>query len=353
MSGGIDSSVAAGLLKQANFNVKGLFLKLYNSASFRNSQKEARKIAEVLGIPFLVLDLRREFKQKVIDYFLKEYKRGRTPNPCVVCNREIKFGILLKEVLDLGADYLATGHYARLRQEILNPLDRAELTTPRRVASEIRNYKLFRGKDKEKDQSYFLWQLNQKQLRYVLFPLGDYKKSEVIEIAKKFKIFKLVKKESRDVCFIKNTVEEFLSPYLKQKFGKIINSEGKVIGKHQGLWFYTIGQRRGIGVSGGPYYVSGKDFKKNLLIVTKNRNHLYKKSLICEKVNWISGKEPNIPFKIKAKIRYRHQPASAIAKKLKPNIYKLTFKKPQRAITPGQSVVFYKREEVLGGGIIC
>ena len=337
MSGGIDSSVAAALLKRQGFNVMGVFMRLVSSDSFRKSQEQAKKIAEILKIPFLVLDLRKEFKKRVIDYFIKELKLDKTPNPCVVCNKEIKFGLLLKEAKKRGVDFIATGHYAYSRQG-----------------------KLFLAKDKEKDQSYFLGQLNQQQLRHISFPLGDYTKSEVKKMAKDFGIAKLARPESTDICFIKTTIQGFLKKHLKSQKGKIIDTDNKIIGKHNGLWFYTIGQRKGIEISGKkPYYVLDKDIKKNLLIVTKKEEDLFKKELISEKINWISGKKPKLPMKVKAKIRYRHKSASAIVtpthrcvgvKKIE-NL-KVVFDKPQRAITPGQLVVFYQGQELLGSGII-
>ena len=304
-----------------------------------------------------VFNFEKQFKRRIVDYFLDSYKKGITPNPCVVCNKEIKFGLLLEKALALNADYIATGHYAR---KIQNP------------KSKIQN--LLKAKDKNKDQSYFLWMLNQKQLKRILFPIGDYTRKEVEKLAKKFKLPVLKAKKSVEICFIKTTmvaetsshltprsaqltgqssVNDFLKKYLKEKPGKVVDTRGKAVGNHRGLYFYTIGQRKGIGLPGGPYYVLDKDLKKNILIVTKNEKDLYKKELTTKNVNWVSGKEPKLPLKIKAKIRYRHQAASAAIYKLKTKNYKLVFDKPQRAITPGQSVVFFKGQEVLGGGIIC
>ena len=381
MSGGLDSSVAAALLKRADFalpqgqgnlersrrvDVIGVFIKFW-SAPHQNfgggsnrccsleAEVRARKVAEILKIPFYVFNFEKEFKKKIVDYFLREYKKGRTPNPCVVCNKEIKFGLLLKKALVLDADYIATGHYARKRET-------------KNYKLKTINYKLLRAKDKNKDQSYFLWMLNQGQLRRILFPIGDYTRKEVENLARKFKLPVLKARKSVEICFIQTTINDFLARHLKQKPGQIIYSTPevgyRVIGQHQGLAFYTIGQRKGIGLSGGPWYVMDKDLKKNLLIVTKNEKDLLKKELICKNVNWILGKEPRLlgearpfraaklPLKIKAKIRYRHQLASATIYKLSTTCYKLTFDRPQRAITPGQSAVFYRGEELLGGGII-
>ncbi len=339
MSGGVDSSVAAALLKRAGFNVVGVFMKFwlarrslgeggtgYNRCCSGDAEKRAREVANILGIPFYVLNFKKEFKKKVVDYFLSEYRAGRTPNPCVVCNKEIKFGLLLEKALALDADFVATGHYAQLGM----------------------SNKLLRAKDKEKDQSYFLWMLNQRQLKHILFPVGQYAKTEVRQLAKEFKLPVSETAESQEVCFIQKTTDEFLSRYIKEKPGKIIDVNGKVLGQHQGLHLYTIGQRKGIGLAGGPYWVAGKDLKKNILIVTKNEKDLYKKELTFKNVNWLSGKLPEFPLKVKAKVRYRSKSASA-------TVYKnnrIVFDRPQRAITPGQSVVFYQGDELLGGGVI-
>jgi tRNA-specific 2-thiouridylase len=362
MSGGVDSSVAAALLEKQDYDVIGIFLRFWkgpgageNRCCSTESEKRARKVAKILKIPFYVFNFEKEFKKRIVDYFLDEYKKGITPNPCVVCNKEIKFGLLLEKALALDADYIATGHYARTN------LDWKNLT--KNPPGEKVKFRLFRGKDKNKDQSYFLWMLNQKQLSRILFPIGDYTREEVEKLAKKFKLPVLKARKSVEICFIRTTINDFLKKYLKAKPGQIVDIQGKALGKHDGLYFYTIGQRKGLGLVGGPafakatagkpYYVLDKDLKKNLLIVTKNEKDLLKKELICKNVNWISGKEPKLPLKIKAKIRYRHQPTTAtITKILNSKFYILKFARPQRAITSGQSVVFYKGQEVLGGGII-
>jgi tRNA-specific 2-thiouridylase len=354
MSGGVDSSVAAVLLKKQGYSVVGVFLKFWSEKNADNenrccsieAENRARKVAKILNIPFYVFNFEKEFKKRVVDCFLKEYKNGLTPNPCVVCNKEIKFGLLLEKALKMGADFIATGHYARVS------------------FSEKHNLKLLKAKDKTKDQSYFLWRLNQKQLKHILFPIGDYTRKEVEEMAEKFKLpFEGVKK-SQEICFIPEKVDDFLKNYLKPKPGKIIDVEGKILGKHEGLWFYTIGQRKGIGLVGGPHWVFKKDFKKNVLIVTKNKKDLYQKKLIAQNVNWVSpqqflqdatgqvGKEPKLPLEIEAKIRYRHKAVSATIYNIQNTKYYIRFNKPQRAIASGQSVVFYKNDELLGGGVI-
>ncbi len=334
MSGGIDSSVAAALLKRQGFKVTGMFMRLVETPRFFDGERTAKKVANSLNIPLLVINLKKEFKKRIINEFLKEYKSGRTPNPCVICNREIKFKFLLKERIAKKADFIATGHYARLQKK-----------------------KLLKGKDKEKDQSYFLWQLNQGQLRHTLFPLENYTKKQVKNLAQKYRLPTFKVPESQEICFIRTTTGDFLKKYLKTKKGRIIDTQGKTIGKHSGLPFYTIGQRKGIGMPGGPYYVLKKDLKDNLLVVTKNEKDLLSKELTAKMVNWISGNKPKFPLKIEAKIRYRHKAAPATIKEHKTRQkeqkkYKVIFNKPQRAITPGQSVVFYAGEELLGGGII-
>jgi len=352
MSGGLDSSVAAALLKRAGFNVIGVFMKFWSEPGNNLIEREtsccsfeaevrARKVAKILKIPFFVFNFEKEFKKKVVDDFLKESKLGKTPNPCVVCNKEIKLGLLLKKALSLGVNFVATGHYARKKE-----IRKSFCLNSCRLA-------ILKAKDKEKDQSYFLWQLNQKQLKHILFPIGDYTRKEVEDLARKFKLPVLKAKKSVEICFVQKTISDFLKKYLKEKPGKIIDREGKFLGEHKGLWFYTIGQRKGINLPGGPYYVLKKDLKRNILIVTKNKKDLLKKELICKNVNWISGKEPKLPLKILAKIRYRQPSFSAfINKNKKFKFYNLKFIRSQRAITPGQSVVFYSKDEVLGGGVI-
>jgi len=327
MSGGVDSSVAAALIKESGAETIGVFMRIYPD-SLKGSEKKARNIAQILNIPFFVLDFRKEFKKEIINYFLKEYKEGRTPNPCALCNKEIKFGILLKQVKKMKAEFLATGHYARVRAQ-----------------------KLLKAKDKDKDQTYFLWQLEQKKLKHILFPVGGYTKKQVKDLAKEFKLPVLDILESQEVCFIKNTCNDFLLKHLKKNLGDIIDTKGKIIGKHNGLWFYTIGQRKGINISGKrPLYVLRKDIKKNILIVTESKKDLESKELIVKDINWVSGKAPKLPLSIMAKVRYRT--CSSRAKIIKDAKYKVVFNKPQRAITPGQSIVFYKGKELLGGGII-
>ena len=343
MSGGVDSSVAAALLKSAGFDVIGVFMKFWSAPKESRLQGEwnrccspedenrARKVAKILKIPFYVFNFEKEFKKRVVDYFLEGYRKGTTPNPCVVCNKEIKFGLLLEKAKKMEISFLATGHYARVQAQ-----------------------KLLKAKDKEKDQTYFLWQLDQRKLKHILFPVGGYTKKQIKDLAKEFKLPVLDIQESQEVCFIKNTCNDFLLKHLKKNPGDIVNTKGKIIGKHNGLWFYTIGQRKGINISGKkPLYVLKKDIKKNILIVTESKKDLESKELIVKDINWISGREPKLPLKVMAKVRYRTCSSRAkIVKDIKSKKYKVVFDKPQRAITSGQSIVFYKGVELLGGGII-
>lgn len=343
MSAGVDSTVAAAILKNQGFDVVGVFMNFWkepsknksaeNKCCSLESYEELKKICRTIGIKLVVANVEKEFKKEVVDYFLQEYRNGRTPNPCVVCNKEIKFKILFKKMLEMKGDYIATGHYARIK-------------------SISKKYKLFQAKDKNKDQTYFLYNLSQKQLAKILFPIGEFEKSEVRKMAQKMKLPVFNKKESQDICFVDKDTTNFLKKYLKLKKGKIVDEKGRIIGEHQGLALYTIGQRKGINIGGsGPYYVINKDYRKNNLIVSSDEKYLFSKEMEVEKVNWIAIK-PKLSVEILVKTRYRNLPVSAIIKR-QSQAYKIKFKKPQRAITSGQSAVFYgSGGEVLGGGII-
>ena len=367
MSGGVDSSVAAALLKRAAYDVVGVFMKFWkdgrssdNRCCSVESEKLARMVAKKIGIPFYVLNVEKDFKKKVVDYFLKEYKKGNTPNPCVVCNKEIKFGFLINKALSLGADFVATGHYARTSlpsnsRSATNFFPYAgkpplplRASGPGTAKSSLP--RLFVAEDKAKDQSYFLWQLSQKQLSHILFPVGGYTKPEVRKLARKFRLPTAETPESQEVCFVQDTVNNFLRKYLKTKPGKIIDKSGNVLGEHNGLWFYTIGQRRGLEIPQGPYYVVDKNFSKNVLVVSKNQKDLGKKELIAGDVNWIVPQK--LPINTGVKIRYKSELAKARVINNGKNKIKIIFVKPQKAITPGQSAVFYVGGELLGGGVI-
>jgi len=354
MSGGVDSSVASALLKRAGFDLIGVFMRLNNLASAREAEAKAKKAAQKLGISFSVLDLRVQFKKTIIDYFLKEYKEGRTPNPCVLCNKEIKFKFLLKKMLETKADFIATGHYARIKRK----------GKGKKVKTPTKSLKLLRAEDKQKDQSYFLWRLGQKELKKTLFPIGDYTKSQVRQMAKKFGLPTAEAKESQEVCFIEacpkasggSATFNFLKKQLGQKPGGIVSKKGEWLGHHNGLCFYTLGQRKRIGLSGGPYYVVAKNLKKNELVVSRTKKDLEQREVLLKGVNWLAGK----PFeqtrskdglKVKAQIRYNSPLSRAIIKKAG-NRYKVIFERPQFAPSPGQSAAWYQNEQLLGGGII-
>lgn len=339
MSGGVDSSVTAYLLKKQGHEVIGVFMHLWadqdeNKCCSLESREDARKVAKKLHIPFYTLNLSKEFKSIIVHDFIDQYKRGFTPNPCIRCNKFIKFDLLLKKIKRLGADYLATGHYIKLK-----------------------NLRLYEAKDKIKDQSYFLYQLRQKQIKHLIFPLANYTKKQVYAIAKKNKLIPENKKESQDVCFVpKNKLSLFLNKYIKNKAGNIIDINNKIIlGKHEGIFNYTLGQRAGVGGK-GPYYVVKKDAKKNILFVTNNiqDKNLFIQQVSIKDVNWISGQKPKFPVKYQVKCRYGEKKVVATIDKTVRTTLELSiqFMQPQRAVTPGQSIVFYKNNELIGGGII-
>jgi tRNA-uridine 2-sulfurtransferase len=335
MSGGVDSSVTAYLLKQAGYDVQGIHFEL----SHHSDQKPGIEHAGLeftcrsLGIPLHYLHLEDRFKSLIIDYFCREYSLGRTPNPCVRCNKNIKFGLLLEKVLEMGGDYLATGHYASVK------------TSPE-------GYCLHKGADKAKDQAYFLYVLRQKQLEHVLFPLGGMIKSQVKQIAAELGFPSAVIKESQDICFIPdNDSKAFLSSHLPSQPGEIVDMEGNILGEHRGLAFYTIGQRQGMGVSAGErLYVIRLETETNRLVIGP-QTQLYKSRLLAKEMNWISGSSPQGVEKVTAKLRYRSADAKTKIKFAGDRV-EVCFEEPQRAIASGQSIVFYLEDRVLGGGII-
>jgi len=340
LSGGVDSSVAAALLKEQGYDVAGVFMRFWGEAGHRengccsaSAEAAARLVAAKISMPFYVLDVEKEFKKKVVDYFLRELKAGRTPNPCVVCNPQIKFGLFLKYALKMGADYIATGHYAKIKKAVKN-------------AKPV--CKLLAAKDNKKDQSYFLVGLKQRQLNKIIFPLGDYPKSEIYNLAMQWRL-PYRQGESFDICFI-DDYQQFLKKYLKMKPGEIISPTGYKLGQHQGLSLYTIGQRVSIG-GPGPFYLIKKDVKKNILYVSNNEKDLLQKGMQVGEINWLSGQSPKLPLKCAVKIRYGSEAAEAIVAQQGSQV-SVIFEKPQRAITPGQIAVFYKGEWVLGGGVI-
>lgn len=333
MSGGVDSSVAAALLKGAGFDVVGVHMICWDGCEQGEERRDALRVALQLDIPFLSFDFRKEYKRHVFDYMIREYAEGRTPNPDVICNREIKFGAFLKKALDLGADYIVTGHYVRLR-------------------STDHQQQLLEGIDKKKDQSYFLWALNKEQLKHCFFPLGDYTKSQVREMARKMKLSTAEKKDSQGLCFVgKVNFGYFLRGLLPRREGEVVTSDGTVIGKHDGVAFYTIGQRRGLGIGGGvPYYVAEKDVMANRLLLGKGPDDsiLFKKGISVGCLNWLADFREG---RCQVRIRYRQPKVSATVTRENGHV-RVFFDVPQRGVAPGQSAVFYDREKVLGGGII-
>ncbi len=351
MSGGVDSSVAAILLKEQGYDVIGVFMKNWEEKDdngvclSEEDYKDVIAVAEQLEIPYYSVNFVKEYWDKVFTYFLNEYKRGRTPNPDVMCNKEIKFRAFLDYAMKIGADYVATGHYARIIHEEKD--------------GNIKSVML-RGVDDNKDQTYFLCQLNQEQLEKVLFPLGSYTKPQIREIAEKYNLKTAKKKDSTGICFIgERNFNEFLSKYLPAKKGNIVNTEGKILGRHNGLMYYTIGQRKGIGIgntkegTGEPWFVVDKDLEKNELVVTQGDNSvLYSTGLIATDFNFINKDEITFPLNCTVKYRYRQDDSKAVINKLNENEYEVIFDKPQKAVTLGQIVVAYNGEKCLGGGVI-
>ncbi len=374
MSGGVDSSVAAHLLKQAGYKVMGVFMRLHDN--YEEAERAARAVCKKLSIKFYPVSAKESFEREVVDYFTKSYAKGITPNPCVVCNKSIKFGVLLKMMKELQGDYLATGHYIR-KQKTENRKQEIENRKQTADSRQQKVFNLFKGVDKEKDQSYFLYTLEQEQLKHLLFPLGEYTKEEIKKIAKKQGLPTL-KTESQDVCFLVNEGKiiehnNFLRERLKMTAGDIKDLNGKKLGEHKGLPLYTIGQRRGVEIGGtGPYYVARCDYKTNILYVVNDPDDpaLFSDEFIVSKLNWISGKEPKMPYNTEVVIRYRHKaikctlspqppltspPAPLLARrgeKRRGGAYMVKLKSPARAVTPGQSAVFYDKNRVIGGGVI-
>jgi len=342
LSGGVDSSTTAFLLQEAGYEVIGITMRLWSEEATLGKQHhscpsmqnihDAEQVCQILGVPFKIINLENEFKQHVIDYFCQEYIRGRTPNPCIACNRYIKFGVLLNHALSLGADYLATGHYARVEYH-----DNA--------------YHLLKGVDQNKDQSYMLYTLGQETLSRVLFPLGNHFKSEVQELARQKGLPIAGKPSSQDICFIATDYGSFLSQHFAATPGEITNSQGKVLGRHRGTAFYTVGQRHGLGLTTiEPIYITRIEPDKNRLIVG-SKEELYSSGLTATAVNWVSGKAATEPLAVAVKIRYRSPEVAAIVYPDNDSV-KIKFNQPQPAVTPGQAVVFYQDNEVLGGGTI-
>lgn len=348
MSGGVDSSVAAYLLKQQGYKVTGLFMKNWEDddtdeyCSSRQDFLDAVSVADILDIPIETVNFSMEYKERVFSNFLAEYQAGRTPNPDVLCNAEIKFKAFLDHANKLGADYIATGHYAQVRE--FNG-----------------SFQLLKGEDGTKDQSYFLYRLNQKQLANTVFPIGHLYKREVRKIAKTLKLPNFAKKDSTGICFIgERPFREFLNRYLPHEPGEIQTPEGKILGRHLGLMYYTIGQRQGLGIGGTqggsdePWFVCEKKQAENILVVVQGHDHpkLLQSSLRATDLNWVSGERPRCNWVYAAKTRYRQKDAPCTIASFENDQCLVAFAQDQWSVTPGQSVVIYESKVCLGGGII-
>jgi tRNA-specific 2-thiouridylase len=342
LSGGVDSSAAALLLKEAACEVMGIHMCLWDSPHSEYQAHRAGTICRVLDIPYHQVDLQKEFESCVVDYFCQEYQQGRTPNPCVACNQHVKFGLLLDKALSLGANYLATGHYAR-------------------VEHSGDGYRLLKAADTGRDQSYFLYTLTQEKLDRILFPLGEHSGDEVKQMAKQAGL-PTAARSSQDICFIsQKNYATFLSQRFSVQPGDIVDTQGRKLGQHRGIVFYTIGQRHGLGLaSDEPLYVIKIEPERNR-IVLGHEEELYSQKLAAQKLNWISGKALREPITVTAKIRYKSKEAEAVLfppRHCEPErsegeaISDVHFAQPQKAVTPGQAIVFYNTGEVLGGGII-
>ncbi len=346
LSGGVDSSVAALLLKEQGWQVEGLFMKNWEEddeegyCAAAEDLADARQVAGILGIPLHTVNFSSEYWDRVFSYFLDEYRAGRTPNPDVLCNREIKFKAFLDHALELGADFIATGHYARLSD------------------GEPRH--LLQAADANKDQTYFLYMVPQNALKRVLFPLGDLPKPEVRRRAEAAGFSTARKKDSTGICFIgERRFRDFLARYLPANPGPMVTAGGEVIGEHQGLMYYTLGQRQGLGIGGvhghpdAPWFVVAKDLKHNRLVVAQGHDHplLFRSRLEAEQLHWPAGSPPASRFECEARCRHR-QPLQPCRVEIAGKTMRVEFDRPQRAITPGQSVVLYREGECLGGGII-
>ena len=360
LSGGVDSAVSAALLQKAGYEVVGVFIKTWHpdflECNEEEERRDAMRVTAHLDIPFLTFDLADVYKKEVADYMIREYKAGRTPNPDVMCNKEVKFGAFLKKALAMGADYVATGHYART--ELANAFSQDFLL--RNVnRSKKHLLALLKGKDPSKDQSYFLWTLNQKQLAKIIFPIGNLKKTEVRKLAKKFNLPVAEKKDSQGICFLGAVdLKEFLKHYIKEKKGKVINEKGEEIGHHDGVVFHTLGERHGFTITKkGPndsrYYIVSKDIKKNILVVSQNRNISnsdIRKNYRIEDTNWIT-KIPKSEKNYTAQIRYHGEFLSCKVQIFPKNTAEIIFNKPT-IVASGQSIVVYDGNVCLGGGVV-
>ena len=349
LSGGVDSSVSAALLKKAGYDVHGVFIKVWQpdfwgGCTMKEDRLDAMRVCAKLEIPFYTLDLEKEYKNEVVDYMIAEYKAGRTPNPDVMCNKYVKFGGFFDWAIAQGADFVATGHYAQISYDCKK-----------------NKYELLAGDDKNKDQSYFLWTLTQKQLSKTIFPVGNIEKPEVRKLALKFGLNTAIKKDSQGLCFIgKVEMADFLKHFIKIKPGNVLSEKGEVIGRHQGVVFYTLGQRHGFDiniktVNEYPYFIISKDIKNNTLTVSHNAiktEDITSKEIKLRNINWIKDVEPDLSKEYSARIRYRQPLEKCKIEKGNDGLAYVKFNISQKAVTPGQSIVMYDGEVCLGGGII-
>jgi tRNA-specific 2-thiouridylase len=374
VSGGVDSSVAAALLKKRGYNVTGVFIKSWQPdfapCSWREDRLDAMRVCAHLNIPFLTFDFEKEYKQAVVDYMISEYRAGKTPNPDVMCNKYVKFGVFLEKAMEEGADYVATGHYARLTQVQLSSEETKAAShglksgNNENKASECQyELRLLRSKDKNKDQTYFLWTLTQKQLENILFPIGDYTKREVRKMAGEFGLITAGKKDSQGICFMGElNIREFLKHFIAEKQGNVLDKNGEIVGYHMGAHLYTLGQRHGFvitkhGTNDSPRYVIAKDVQKNTITVSDvfdpADTQVFLSEVAIREVNWISKNPPAENKRYLARIRYRQEPQSCVIKNIGDKVVKIVFDNPQKAVTPGQSLVVYDKEICLGGGVIA
>jgi tRNA-uridine 2-sulfurtransferase len=347
MSGGVDSSVTAALLVKQGYRVIGGFIKNWSDSkelwtgecAWRGERRDALRVAAKLGIPLLTFDFEKEYKERVVGELFRGYEAGETPNPDVLCNEAIKFGLFFDEAVKMGADFVATGHYARVEH----------------LADG--SARLLRGLDPDKDQSYFLYRVPQNVLRRTLFPIGEFRKPHVREIAAEFNLPVAEKPDSQGICFIgKLDMEEFLRKKIPSKPGKIVDEKGDILGEHQGLDAYTIGQRQGIKVSKGeePWYVADKNLETNELIVVQGAEHprLFREKAVLRDLHWTHGEAPSASFECEVQVRYRQEPVMALAENVGPDSLQLNFRQAVKAVAPGQSAVLYQGDECLGGGVI-
>ncbi len=345
MSGGVDSSVAAALLLDQGYDVVGAFMKNWSDTkdpktgecAWKEERRDAMRVAADLGIPFVTFDFEKEYNEAVVQYLYREYAAGRTPNPDVLCNRAVKFDLFLKAAVADGADFIATGHYARV------------------MSKDEGAHALLAGLDRAKDQSYFVFSLGQEELKRVLFPVGHLDKRDVRAYARDRGICTAEKKDSQGICFIGQVeIREFLRRVLPPKPGPIVTTEGVEIGRHEDAQAFTLGQRQGIGLSGGPYFVVGIDVATGTITVAQGQDHpaLFARRLTAGEWHWVAGRAPDLPFRCQARIRYRQPLQACEVVAGKDGTMEVRFDEPQRAVTPGQFVVLYDGDEVRGGGVI-